>query len=103
MARKGSQQTRLTTLAAVLLRCIGHRLAAAGAAATSAAHQAKSLVTFESVGLTNSAILWPNGQEAFRSDPSALSFQHPSGDPNKAVALVFSSDGAASSNVSAEH
>jgi hypothetical protein len=57
-------------------------------------------VTFESVGLANSAVLWPNGQEAFRSDPSALSFQHPTGDPNKAVALVFSSDGAASSNVS---
>lgn len=66
-----------------------------GAAAATA-----TAVTFESVALTNSAVLWPNGQEAFRSDPSALSFQHPTGDPNKAVALVFSSDGAASSNVS---
>jgi len=59
---------------------------------------AEASVTFESVGLVNSAIRWPNGQEAFRSDPSALSFIHPSGDPDRAVVLVFSSDGAASTN-----
>ena len=64
-------------------------------ASTAAAQPA---VTFESVALTNSAIRWEDGREAFRSDPSALAFPHPSGDPNRAIALVYSSDGAASSN-----
>ena len=53
---------------------------------------------FESVALANIAILWPGGIPAFRSDPSALAFPHPSGDPDRAVALVYSSDGGASSN-----
>ena len=57
-----------------------------------------AVTTFVSVGLVNSAILWPNGQKAFRSDPSALSFPHPTGDPDRAVALVYSSDGGASTN-----
>ena len=76
--------------------CAALLLAAPASAAGAAADQGP--VRFESVALANSAILWPGGIPAFRSDPSALAFPHPSGDPDRAVALVYSSDGGASSN-----
>ena len=57
-----------------------------------------SAVTFEAVTLVDSAILWSNGQKAGRADPSALSFIHTSSNPDKAIVLIYSSDGTASSN-----